>query len=184
VQTRARSATLSANPLAPPPQVNLKLFAPDPNRNKTVLLFVIRDKSKTPIDKIREILLEDLAGIWANMSKPPQYVDSSAGDFFEVQVRRRWAGRRGAARRGGGGRGAARGRAGTGAGGAAGPAARAWRCKRAAVLGAAAPPPPSSLPPWQRAIPSMVAAGAGTGVGSWRWGPQHGAVAAGPCWPP
>jgi hypothetical protein len=70
-----------------PAQVNLKLFAPEPNRTKTVLLFVIRDKSKTPMDKIREILIDDLAGIWATMSKPPQYVDSSATDFFEVQVR-------------------------------------------------------------------------------------------------
>lgn len=35
------------------PQVNLKLFAPEPNRRKTVLLFVIRDKSKTPLAKVR-----------------------------------------------------------------------------------------------------------------------------------
>ena len=34
------------------PQVNLKLFAPEPNRRKTVLLFVIRDKSKTPLSKV------------------------------------------------------------------------------------------------------------------------------------
>lgn len=39
--------------LPPPgPQVNLKLFAPEPNRRKTVLLFVIRDKSKTPLEKV------------------------------------------------------------------------------------------------------------------------------------
>lgn len=35
-------------------QVNLKLFAPEPNRRKTVLLFVIRDKSKTPLSKVCE----------------------------------------------------------------------------------------------------------------------------------
>jgi hypothetical protein len=64
----------------------LKLFAPEPDRTKTVLLFVIRDKSKTPMDKIREILLEDLTGIWRTMSKPPQYTESNVLDFFEVQV--------------------------------------------------------------------------------------------------
>lgn len=35
-------------------QVNLKLFAPEPNRRRTVLLFVIRDKSKTPLAKVCE----------------------------------------------------------------------------------------------------------------------------------
>lgn len=36
-------------------QVNLKLFAPDPNRKRTVLLFVIRDKTKTPLPKLVEV---------------------------------------------------------------------------------------------------------------------------------
>lgn len=38
-------------------QVNLKLFAPEPNRRKTTLLFVIRDKSKTPMQRLSEILM-------------------------------------------------------------------------------------------------------------------------------
>lgn len=37
------------------PQVNLKLFAPDPSRKRTVLLFVIRDKTKTPMTKLIEV---------------------------------------------------------------------------------------------------------------------------------
>jgi hypothetical protein len=48
---------LHTTPTSLPPfnctQVNLKLFAPEPNRRRTVLLFVIRDKSKTPLSKVR-----------------------------------------------------------------------------------------------------------------------------------
>jgi hypothetical protein len=65
-------------------QVNLKLFAPEPNRRRTVLLFVIRDKSKTPMAKLAEILAEDVHKMWDSISKPPQYVDSKLEDFFEV----------------------------------------------------------------------------------------------------
>ncbi len=36
-------------------QVNLKLFSPDPGRKRTVLLFVIRDKTKTPVPKLVEV---------------------------------------------------------------------------------------------------------------------------------
>eukprot|EP00882_Tetradesmus_deserticola_P007485 GHRQ01007884.1.p1 GENE.GHRQ01007884.1~~GHRQ01007884.1.p1 ORF type:complete len:254 (+),score=99.95 GHRQ01007884.1:204-965(+) len=66
-------------------QVNLKLFAPEPKRRRTVLLFVIRDKSKTPMAKLAEVLAEDVHKMWDSISKPPQYVDSKLEDFFEVQ---------------------------------------------------------------------------------------------------
>ncbi len=36
-------------------QVNLKLFAPEPNRKKAILLFVIRDKTRTPPSKLFEV---------------------------------------------------------------------------------------------------------------------------------
>lgn len=68
-----------------PLQVNLKLFAPEPNRRRTVLLFVIRDKSKTPLSKLVEVLSEDVHKMWDTISKPPQYVDSKIDDFFEVR---------------------------------------------------------------------------------------------------
>lgn len=45
-------------------QVNLKLFAPEPNRRKTVLLFVIRDKSKTPLAKVCVCGKCGLWGLW------------------------------------------------------------------------------------------------------------------------
>ncbi len=67
-------------------QVNLKLFAPEPNRARTVLLFVIRDKSVTPIPVVANILMDDLKSVWDTMSKPEQYKGSSIIDFFDVQV--------------------------------------------------------------------------------------------------
>lgn len=67
-------------------QVNLKLFAPEPNRRRTVLLFVIRDKSKTPLSKLVEVLSEDVHKMWDTISKPPQYADSKIDDFFEVRM--------------------------------------------------------------------------------------------------
>jgi hypothetical protein len=70
----------------PLPQVNLKLFSPEPNRRRTVLLFVIRDKSKTPLEKLVEILSEDVHKMWDTISKPPQYESSRIDDFFEVMI--------------------------------------------------------------------------------------------------
>lgn len=56
------------------PQVNLKLFAPEPNRHRTVLLFVIRDKSpKTPMSKLVEVMEGDVLKIWDTIPKPSQY---------------------------------------------------------------------------------------------------------------
>ena len=49
-----------------------------------MLLFVIRDKSKTPLSKLVEVLSEDVHKMWDTISKPPQYVDSKIDDFFEV----------------------------------------------------------------------------------------------------
>ena len=66
-------------------QVNLKLFAPEPNRHRTVLLFVLRDKTKTPLPRLVETLEGDLNSMWAAISKPTQYNDSKMSDFFDIQ---------------------------------------------------------------------------------------------------
>ena len=47
-------------------QVNLRLFTP----RKTTLLFVIRDKSRTPEDRLLETLREDLRRIWDGITNP------------------------------------------------------------------------------------------------------------------
>lgn len=65
-------------------QVNLKLFAPDPGRRRTVLLFVFRDRTKTPLARLVETWSQDLERIWAAITKPPESEDTRVEDFFEV----------------------------------------------------------------------------------------------------
>lgn len=66
-------------------QVNLKLFQPAPNRRRTVLLFVFRDRTRTPLEKLCETWEADLGRMWDGIPKPPQYEGCSLHDFFELQ---------------------------------------------------------------------------------------------------
>jgi len=63
-------------------QVNLRLF--DPER-KTTLLFVIRDKSKTPMENLTTVLEKDLQDIWAKIPKPDGLVDKLLTDYFDIE---------------------------------------------------------------------------------------------------
>eukprot|EP00850_Spirogloea_muscicola_P012497 SM000081S22631 [mRNA] locus=s81:188171:199824:+ [translate_table: standard] len=63
-------------------QVMLRLFTP----RKTTLLFVIRDKTKTPMETLEPILREDIQKIWDNIAKPSQYAAVPLSDFFNVEV--------------------------------------------------------------------------------------------------
>ncbi len=65
-------------------QVNLKLFAPDPNKARTILLFVFRDRTKTPLPRLIQTWEEDLAQMWDSIPKPTQYEGNAFTDFFEV----------------------------------------------------------------------------------------------------
>ena len=62
-------------------QVNLKVFNP----RKTTLVFVIRDKSRTPLERLRENLREDLDRIWAGVTKPDRLRDAAFDDFFRLE---------------------------------------------------------------------------------------------------
>jgi hypothetical protein len=62
-------------------QVNLKLFSP----RRTVLLFAIRDRTRTPQELLEATLLADLERIWAGVAKPAQYASSALSDFFDVR---------------------------------------------------------------------------------------------------
>ena len=62
-------------------QVNLRLFTP----RKTTLLFVIRDKSRTPEERLLETLREDLRRIWDGITKPERHKSSSFEDFFHLE---------------------------------------------------------------------------------------------------
>jgi hypothetical protein len=77
--------------LVPCFQVNLKLFTPAPNKRRTVLLFVFRDRTKTPLVRLIETWEEDLKQMWAAITKPPNYDQYSFTDFFEVQFSPAWA---------------------------------------------------------------------------------------------
>jgi len=66
-------------------QVNLKLFQPSPGARRTVLLFVLRDRTKTPLEKLTETWEADLNRMWAAIAKPPAYENSQISDFFEIQ---------------------------------------------------------------------------------------------------
>ena len=65
--------------------MNLKLFTPAPNKRRTVLLFVFRDRTRTPLPRLVETWEADLAQMWAGITKPPQYEASSFTDFFEAR---------------------------------------------------------------------------------------------------
>ncbi|RWR88942.1 protein ROOT HAIR DEFECTIVE 3 2 isoform X4 [Cinnamomum micranthum f. kanehirae] len=63
-------------------QVMTRLFSP----RRTTLLFVIRDKTKTPLQHLEPILREDIQKIWDTVSKPQTLKDTLLSDFFRVEV--------------------------------------------------------------------------------------------------
>ncbi|XP_057433190.1 protein ROOT HAIR DEFECTIVE 3 homolog 2 [Lotus japonicus] len=63
-------------------QVMMRLFSP----RKTTLLFVIRDKSKTPMENLEPILREDIQKIWDAVSKPQAHKNTPLSEFFNVEV--------------------------------------------------------------------------------------------------
>ncbi|KAL4386024.1 hypothetical protein GQ457_09G004330 [Hibiscus cannabinus] len=63
-------------------QVMMRLFSP----RKTTLLFVIRDKTKTPLEYLEPILREDIQKIWNVVSKPAAHKDAILSEFFNVEV--------------------------------------------------------------------------------------------------
>ncbi|XP_060175649.1 protein ROOT HAIR DEFECTIVE 3 homolog 2-like isoform X1 [Lycium barbarum] len=63
-------------------QVMMRLFSP----RKTTLLFVIRDKTKTPLEYLEPILKEDIQKIWDAVRKPQAHKDTPLSEFFNVEV--------------------------------------------------------------------------------------------------
>ncbi|GMP71469.1 hypothetical protein CsSME_00029854 [Camellia sinensis var. sinensis] len=63
-------------------QVMMRLFSP----RKTTLLFVIRDKTKTPLEHLEPVLREDIQKIWDTVSKPQAHKDTPLSEFFNVEV--------------------------------------------------------------------------------------------------
>ncbi|KAF9589857.1 hypothetical protein IFM89_028792 [Coptis chinensis] len=63
-------------------QVMTRLFSP----RKTTLLFVIRDKTKTPLEHLEPVLRDDIQKIWHSVSKPSDHKSTPLSEFFNVEV--------------------------------------------------------------------------------------------------
>ncbi|XP_043705636.1 protein ROOT HAIR DEFECTIVE 3-like [Telopea speciosissima] len=63
-------------------QVMMRLFSP----RKTTLLFVIRDKTRTPLENLEPILREDIQKIWDSVPKPEAHKETPLSEFFNVEV--------------------------------------------------------------------------------------------------
>ncbi|KIM83177.1 hypothetical protein PILCRDRAFT_88083 [Piloderma croceum F 1598] len=69
-------------------EVNLGLFgkkAVDGTKNRTLLLFVIRDHiGTTPLTNLQATLTADLQKIWDSVSKPPELASVQLSDYFDL----------------------------------------------------------------------------------------------------
>ncbi|KAK6911892.1 Sey1/RHD3-like, three-helix bundle domain [Dillenia turbinata] len=63
-------------------QVMMRLFSP----RKTTLMFVIRDKTRTPLEHLEPVLREDIQKIWDSVRKPHAHKDTPLSEFFNVEV--------------------------------------------------------------------------------------------------
>ncbi|KAE9594819.1 hypothetical protein Lal_00013300 [Lupinus albus] len=63
-------------------QAMTRLFSP----RKTTLLFVIRDRTKTPLEHLEPILQEDIQKIWDAVPKPQAHKHTPLSEFFNVNV--------------------------------------------------------------------------------------------------
>ena len=66
-------------------EVNLQLFLKDQKSvPRSLLFFVIRDHlGQTPLENLRNTLMQDLSRIWASLSKPKGLEDSKIEDYFD-----------------------------------------------------------------------------------------------------
>ena len=66
-------------------EVNLQLFLKDKkSTHRSLLFFVIRDfLGTTPLQNLRNTLMQDLTRIWASLSKPPGLEKSRIEDYFD-----------------------------------------------------------------------------------------------------
>eukprot|EP00250_Pteridium_aquilinum_P020465 c24824_g2_i2 orf=433-2931(-) len=63
-------------------EVMMRLFTP----RKSTLLFVIRDKTKTPLEVLEGILRDDVQKIWNSVPKPAKHKTTPIKEFFNVEV--------------------------------------------------------------------------------------------------
>lgn len=67
-------------------EVNLSLFGKRDNDHKMLLLFVIRDfVGVTPLESLKESLINELEKIWSDLNKPAGCEDTTIYDFFDLE---------------------------------------------------------------------------------------------------
>ena len=67
-------------------EVNLQLFLKDrKSTHRSLLFFVVRDfLGTTPLQNLRNTLMQDLTRIWSSLSKPPGMEKSQIQDYFDL----------------------------------------------------------------------------------------------------
>ncbi|KAF5810436.1 putative P-loop containing nucleoside triphosphate hydrolase [Helianthus annuus] len=63
-------------------QVMTRLFSP----RKTTMIFVIRDKTRTPLENLEPVLREDIQKIWDSVPKPEAHKETPLSAFFNIEV--------------------------------------------------------------------------------------------------
>ncbi|CAA3010879.1 Protein ROOT HAIR DEFECTIVE 3 [Olea europaea subsp. europaea] len=63
-------------------QIMMRLFSP----RKTTLMFVICDKTRTPLENLDPVLREDIQKIWDGIPKPQAHKKTPLSEFFNVEV--------------------------------------------------------------------------------------------------
>ena len=63
-------------------QVNLRLFGA---KRRPVLCFALRDRTRTPLDRLSPILREDLHKMWEGLTKPAGLVGKGIDDVFDLR---------------------------------------------------------------------------------------------------
>ena len=68
--------------------VNLELFQKSNEFPKTTMIFVIRDYTinMTPLEKLEQMIQDDIRHLWKETPKPPQYTHSTADDFLKFRI--------------------------------------------------------------------------------------------------
>lgn len=64
--------------------INLQLFGKEAESSRTLILFVIRDHVKTPLESLKATLMGDLQKVWASLQKPEGLEDKTLGDYFDI----------------------------------------------------------------------------------------------------
>ena len=64
--------------------INLQLFGKEAESSRTLILFVIRDHVKTPLESLKATLMGDLQKVWASLQKPDGLENKTLGDYFDI----------------------------------------------------------------------------------------------------